>query len=54
MNKAGKKELIEYAKTLGINLTVDPALDKSLRKTLFPEKIAEAKRVLSKMKSLPK
>ncbi|MDR6340754.1 hypothetical protein HNQ91_003819 [Filimonas zeae] len=52
--KEKDKELIEYAKTLGINLTIDPSLDKYSGKTIFPEKLAEAKKVLLNMKPLPK
>lgn len=52
--KEKDKELIEYAKTLGINLTIDPSLDKYSGKTLFPERLAESKKVLLNMKPLPK
>lgn len=50
-----KKEIIDYARSLGINLTIDPSLDKKYEgKSLAPEKLAEAKKVLLNMKPLPK
>ncbi|BAV05617.1 hypothetical protein SAMN05421788_108238 [Filimonas lacunae] len=41
--KKKDKEMIEYAKTLGINLTIDPSLDKYSGKPLFPKSLQKPK-----------
>lgn len=45
-----KKDLIEYAKTLGIKLTVDPSLNKYSGKPLFPEKLEAVNKLVANMK----
>ncbi|SIT20853.1 hypothetical protein SAMN05421788_10570 [Filimonas lacunae] len=53
--KDKKQEIIDYAKSLGINLTIDPALkEKHGSKVLASEKLAKVNEMLSNMKSLPK
>jgi hypothetical protein len=48
------EQLVEYARSLGINLTIDPSLDKYSGKSLFPEKVEEAKKVLTNLKMVRK
>ncbi|SIT28487.1 hypothetical protein SAMN05421788_10837 [Filimonas lacunae] len=44
------KDLIEYAKTLGINLKYDPSLDKYSGKPMFPEQVKAANEMVSRLK----
>ena len=48
------KAMIKYAKSLGINLTIDPALSKKHNgRIVAPEKLEEARKVLLNLKFLP-
>jgi hypothetical protein len=44
------EQMIEYAKSRGINITIDPSLTKESRVTICPEKVKAAKEVLTNLK----
>jgi hypothetical protein len=49
--KQTHKKIIEEAKSLGIKLKIDKSLDEKYKgKILFPEKLAKANAILSKLK----
>lgn len=53
--KADNEHIVKKAKALGINLTVDPALDKKYAgKVIAPEKLEQAKKVISRLRILGK
>lgn len=52
--KDKKQEMIDYARSLGINLTIDPTLrERHGGKVFFPEKLAKANEIVAKLKPLP-
>lgn len=53
--KDKKQDAIDFAKTLGINLTIDPALhEKHGGKVMAPEKLAKVNEMLANVKTLPR
>jgi hypothetical protein len=49
--KQSNKKIIEEAKSFGIKLKIDKSLDEKYKgKILFPEKLAKANAILSKLK----
>lgn len=50
--KQHHKKVIEEAKALGIKLRIDKSLDEKYKgKILFPEKLAKANEILSRLKN---
>ncbi len=48
--KQKEKKVIKDAAYFGVRITVDKTLDKTSNTVLFPEKVAKANKILSKLK----
>ncbi len=50
--KQAQKTVVKNAASLGVKITIDKSLDEKYKgKNLFPEKLAKANEILSKMKN---